>query len=338
MKIYLMALTVWVFLPILTSRADTDSLQISYTQSQLTFSTGSVREVRIDYRAPAPKNEGLSLITPAHAAPPPFKAQDFYTIYDHLNNAFRLNDLKPYITDAYYDQLQARIKAGASSHAVMAMLQAMRPQKAAILESKIDDTHAELILTGRSNLGVMRGRVHLVGTDAGWRVEREQWYVGGKEKKDSFGASYDMLSGRTTQVHPAQVDMMSSVSPDYVINRNFLDLTKISKSRRKQSVMFVFLMNGKKDNTEEQQGIGRLLPKQTLFHYDAMDKNHQRNRLHVMWTGPKKILKDQKVIENEYPVDLSIARYDDGYAPGEWNMVLPNKKPREVAVSLMWSF
>jgi hypothetical protein len=49
-------------------------------------------------------------------------------------------------------------------------------------------------------------------------------------------------------------------------------------------------------------------------------------------------LKDHILIEKEYPIDISVANYKDGYAPREWNIVMPSKKPKEVIVSLLWSF
>jgi hypothetical protein len=33
-----------------------------------------------------------------------------------------------------------------------------------------------------------------------------------------------------------------------------------------------------------------------------------------------------------------VARYNDGFAPGQWNMIMPRKKPREVDIALLWSF
>jgi hypothetical protein len=108
---------------------------------------------------------------------------------------------------------------------------------------------------------------------------------------------------------------LSDVSPEYIVDRNWLGLTKIVGDRNKRSIMVVFCMNKKKKETQP-----------------------QRPRIHILWTGSKKRMTDQMLIEREYPVDVSIANYRDGYAPREWNIVLPNKKPREVRVSLLWSF
>lgn len=111
---------------------------------------------------------------------------------------------------------------------------------------------------------------------------------------------------------------LSAVSPDYKINKNFLKLTKVPDIRRRQSIMFVFFMNKNK--------------------IDPTLKDNSHTRMHVMWPGSKKLPLEQKAIDDEYPVDVSIANYEDGYASEGCNLVLPNKKPREVAVSLLWSF
>ena len=116
---------------------------------------------------------------------------------------------------------------------------------------------------------------------------------------------------------------LSAVSPDYGyrVNRNFLSLARVPISRRKRSIMFVFLMNDPNRRPT-----------------DAPSAKNERTRMHVLWPGTKRMRMEQQMIRNEYPVDVSVANYEDGYAPGEWNVVLPNKKPREIAVSALWSF
>lgn len=131
----------------------------------------------------------------------------------------------------------------------------------------------------------------------------------------------EMMVLTGTQYAPGRsTDFLSEISPNYRFN-NSLPLTKVRNNPRKQSFMFVFLMN--KDKAKR-------LHRKT--------KDNPRSHMHLLWTGSKKLMPEQKVIENRYPVDVSIANYDDGYAAGEWNLVLPNKKPREVGISLMWTF
>lgn len=116
---------------------------------------------------------------------------------------------------------------------------------------------------------------------------------------------------------------LKAISPEYQLDKNILSLQKVSINRRKQSIMFVFLMNQVKES-------------ETNLQQQISGKPHKR--MHVMWPGSKFLKQQQRVIDDEYPVDISIANYEDGYAAREWNFVLPNKKPKEVAVALMWSF
>ena len=125
------------------------------------------------------------------------------------------------------------------------------------------------------------------------------------------------LSADNRHSYRSSAGLISAISPDYTVKRGFLSLSKVSYTRHKEAIMFVFLMN--KDKADI-----------------TTAKDNPRARMHIL--GSKKIFPEQRLIENEYPVDVSIARYDDGYAPEEWNLILPSKKPREVKVALLWSF
>lgn len=114
--------------------------------------------------------------------------------------------------------------------------------------------------------------------------------------------------------------LISRISPDYKVNRNFLSLSKVSINRHKEALTFVFFMNHDKVDSPQ----------------TSVGGNKPHKRLHIL--GPKSIFPEQKVFDNEYPVDVSVAKYDDGFAEQEWNFILPNKKPREIRVALMWSF
>ena len=134
---------------------------------------------------------------------------------------------------------------------------------------------------------------------------------------DSMAGGMTPLSNVNIPSHRKYDGFLSAVSPEYTINMNFLLLTKVSYTRDKEAFMFVFLMN--KDQFKA-----------------PVSRDNLRTRIHIL--GHKGIFPKQRLIENEYPVDVSIAKYDDGYAPEEWNLILPSKKPREVKVALLWSF
>ncbi|MBF0490689.1 MAG: hypothetical protein HQL15_08785 [Candidatus Omnitrophica bacterium] len=112
---------------------------------------------------------------------------------------------------------------------------------------------------------------------------------------------------------------LASVSSEYRIKRNILQLTQVPYGKSKDAIMFVFFMNPKKVETKK-----------------AVWRDHSRFHMHVM--GTKKMFEEQTSIENEYPIDISVSKYEDGYSSEDPNLVLPNKKPRKVMVSLLWSF
>lgn len=116
---------------------------------------------------------------------------------------------------------------------------------------------------------------------------------------------------------------LSRVSSDYNVKKKVV-LVKAQTTRNKEAIMFVFLMNKPKPVVTEAT--------------EKLVKNNGRKKMHIMWTGSRKTLQEQKVIENEYPVDVSIDNYSEGYAQDEWNLILPNKKPKEVMVGLLWAF
>ena len=120
---------------------------------------------------------------------------------------------------------------------------------------------------------------------------------------------------------PPSADLLSTVSPDYKVNKNFLALKRVSYTKHRETFTFVFFMNTDKI---QPKNVSTAVP--------------QRSRMHLLWTGPNKMMPKQKVFDDQYPVDVSIANDDDGYAEGEWNLVLPNKKPHEVIISLLWAF
>jgi hypothetical protein len=133
------------------------------------------------------------------------------------------------------------------------------------------------------------------------------------EKEEGFRASDKKYS------RSKYGGFLSQVSPEYSLNNNFLSLVKVSTPRRKQAFMFVFFMNPK--------GHARTLKEKIAKH----------THMHILWTGPKQLVSEQKIVR-DYPVNFSIANHKDGYSQGEWNLVLPSKKPKEVAVSFLWSF
>ena len=106
---------------------------------------------------------------------------------------------------------------------------------------------------------------------------------------------------------------LSEVSPEFGINRNILGLTKVNyRQRTDRSITFVFLMSDQKDSKMNTQ-------------------------IHLMLPF-KKYVQEQRVVQNQLPIDFSVANYGDGFASDQWNVMLPRKKPREIDACLLWSF
>ncbi len=286
---------------------------IDYGFSTLTFNDGEAKDVVIDHKSPS--GSGFSLVGTAEAAemPAPIMLQDFQRMIVMVNDATRLEQLRPVLTEKNYKTLTTKVNSGVSQYTVLAMIQAMRPSEVRITDSHIDADRAELAVEGRSSYGLMKGVVRVTKNDGAWKIESEKWNAGDRDIKGSA-----LNSGPHTRGVPTL--FLDRVSPEYKINRNFLTLNKVPTTRSKRAFMFVFLMNGQKKDP-------------------GLDKEHKsRAHMHIMWPGSRKSLKEQKEIKDQYPVDVSIANYADGFSAGEWNLVLPNKKPREISISLLWSF
>ncbi len=291
-------------------------------------------KVTVDHPLPQQDSASHSIAGRAQTAvfTPEAGSRDFASIYDRVNDAQHLEDLRPILSDRYFQLLKAKVKSGVSQYMVLAMIQAMRPSAARIFETHIKGSSAELMVAGSSKTGAMRGLIHLVKKDDFWKIDDESWYAEGIEPLYRGGlvdSNEHLLSAKTKFRSDAPAGLIERVSPHYAIKDSLLSLTKVSQGVRKESLMFVFLMNKDKDTAGK--GKDKERSKVVL-------SQSNRNHMHLMWTGSAKLLPKQMIVEGEYPMDFSIAKYADGFASDEWNLVLPNKKPREVMISLLWTF
>jgi hypothetical protein len=149
-----------------------------------------------------------------------------------------------------------------------------------------------------------------------------KWTVRQVEIEHAWGKDSITASINSKPAHRAYEAFLSTVSPMHT-NRKLLGLSKVPFDREKKELSFVFFMNRDKVDSRRSK---------------VLDQDEQRPRMHVLWPGSKQMDMDQNLIKDKYPVDVSIANYEDGYAPGELNVVLPSKKFREVKVSWAWSF
>jgi hypothetical protein len=198
----------------------------------------------------------------------------------------------------------------------------MHPKKIRITDSRIEEERAEFAVAGRSAWGPVQGLMHMVKVEGIWKIEDESWQAGKPSDQGNRGivTGFKSLSDADQYLHPGPGEIIPGISSNYLLRQGTLQLNKVANNRRKRAFMFVFLMDKAKVDPNKL----------------VVAKDPARLRMHVI--GSKKIFPEQQATENEYPVDISVGKYNDGYAPQTWNCVLPSGKPREVAVSWLWSF
>jgi len=303
---------------------DPGFVEISYGFAHVRFLNGPVQAFKIDHSSEVKAGVPLSLISTAEAAvvPDVFKVEDFEKICNAIPDAGRLDDLKPVLLDKNFELLKAKASDGVSQHVVLAMLQATHPRKIRITDSRIEEQRAEFAVVGQSAWGPVEGLMHMVKVEGIWKIEDESWQVGRSYDQGNRGivTGFKSLSDADQYLHPGPGEIIPGISSNYLVRQGTLQLNKVANNRRKRAFMFVFLMDKAKVDPD------RL----------AVVKEKPRARVHVL--GSKKIFPEQGITENEYPIDISVGKYGDGYAPQEWNLSLPSGKPREVAVSWLWSF
>jgi hypothetical protein len=303
-----------------------DPVEIPYVFTKLIkliLKSGPIREYTIDHSTKPVQKEGFSFISIAEAADSVLTVDYLEQLLNAVNKATALHELQPVLSAPNFQLLKTKEKEGISQYTILATIQSMRPQNIRVLDSKIEEGRATAVVTGRSQFGPMPGVIHLVKDDGLWKIEREEW-----QAAQSQLSVHNFLSPRAFREDTKRAGLIAQVSPDVQVNRNMLSLTKVPFNKDKRAIMFVFLMNKSKSDLRK----AKILPGENV----AQDK---RGYMHIMWTGSKKIVRDQSLFQDGYyPADVSLAHYDDGFAAGEWNMVLPRKRPREVKMALLWSF
>lgn len=303
-------------------------IDIPYGSLNLSWSNGSAQEVKIDHRLPPNVDNSLSFVQVAQAAEmDDLTPEGFENLWGSIQGARQLKDLKNSLAPGYFQKLQAQVESGVSQYVVLANMQILRPQKIHIRDFNIENSRAEFLVSGHSLFGPVQGLVQLVKIEGDWKIDQESWYAGGKDDKRPIGVALKPLE-ELKYYGDVPSGLFAEVSPDYEVPRNFLSLAKVPYSKDKEAVSFVFLMN---EDTMAQE-------EQVHSEEGGTLKNSHRQSMHVVWTWTKRFMVEQKRIANQYPVDVSIANDEDGYAPRQWNLVLPEKKPREAVISLLWAF
>lgn len=307
--------------------------EVRYGFSNLRFNNGPAEIVKIDHQARFKNGNLFSLEKSAEASglPAGMTVKDFEDICNAVNGASQLDDLKSVLSQNYFQLLDDKRKAGTSQYVVLAMVQAMRPYNISIMDFNIADDQGSLAVRGRSYFGSISGLMTLVKQEGVWKIDHENWYAGGKDSIDYIAASLNPLAAKKKYVSVHSRSLMSQLSPDTRPNYNRLALSRAPYHKNGRSINFVFML--KKANTQADRSPD-------IYNRGSAGqvKGQPRAPMHVMWTGSKRLMPEQKVVDYQSPVDFSIANYDDGYAPGQWNFIMPTKKPREITVSMLWNF
>jgi hypothetical protein len=312
---------------------NTDTLEVRYGFSILKFNNGPSEEVKIDHQANS-KDGSLFIwgkTAEASSLPGDLTIKDLEKICNAVNGAGRLDDLKDVLSQKNFQLLGEKVKAGSSQYVVLAMVQAMRPYNISIMDFNIGDDQGSLAVRGRSYFGPVGGLIRLVKEDGAWKIDNENWYAGGRDSIDYIAASVNPLTTKSKYTSVRSSSLMSQLSPDSRPNYNMLALSRAPYHKNGRSINFVFMLKKAKTQSDRSPDIynrGSAGQVQGL----------PRAPMHVLWTGSKRLMPEQKVVDYQSPVDFSIANYDDGYAPGQWNFVMPTKKPREITVSMLLNF
>jgi len=211
---------------------------------------------------------------------------------------------------------------GFQTNASLDILQAALPQKIRAIDPRIRERPSEFSVTGYSAFGIMRPVIRMVEEEGACEADEEAG-VSRKcfERRHKLMAMlFHPVSDPQQYIYPDRKGFLPGISSGEVTLKKALQLTRTSSHRNKRALMFVFFMDKAKAD-----------PGQTAF---ARADRHRR--MHIL--GPKRVFTRPEVIDDIYPLDISVARYDEGYAPQELNLVVPSGRPREVRVSWLWSF
>lgn len=307
-----------------------DPIEVRYGFSSLKFSQEQPRMVAIDHRS----EDGMfTLVKTAEASalPKDMTTGDFERIFNAVYDAEGMDDLRSILSPKYFQALGDKVRAGTSPYMILAMIQAMRPQDIHIMDFNVHEDRADFSVRGSSAFGPVEGLIRMVKADGLWKIDNENWYAGGRGTRDYIAASLNPLTTQKKYTSLKHHDFMSQLTPDYRVNGNLLSLTKVPfQPRSRRAFTFVFLMN-KEKTARDYAGSLYDGPQSVLA------KGHAKTHMHVLFVGSRRLV-SQQTVEQKYPIDFSVANSEDGYSARQWNLILPNKKPREVAVSLLWNF
>lgn len=308
------------------------SNEIRFGPSSLKFKSGPAQQVKIDHSALYAQGGIFDLDKTADAShlPSNLTIPQLEKLCNAINEAYVLEDLRTVLSSGSYQFLDNRVKDGSSRFMVLAMLQAVRAQQIQIMDFYLNEERGVVSVKGQSYFGPVSGLLRLVNDDGLWKIEKEDWFAGGGETRDHIASVLNPVSANSKYAFTKPAGLMAQLSPDSRINRNRLALARAPYQKNGRAINFVFMIKKAKAESDSS-------PKLYDLGKTSKIKGHP-SPMHVMWTGSKRFMPEQRIVDVDSPVDFSIANYDEGYSPGQWNFIVPTKKPRELTVSLLLSF
>lgn len=304
--------------------------ELAYAQLSLRVYNGNIANLEF-----SPEEKDKSFVIPllekeAEASLPSTDEaiRDFLAAHATIQDAVGLKEIQPVVSNDYYKKLSEKTEAGIKEQVVLQMTQNLRPATAEVRDVRVSGESVKIIAQGNSYLGAMNGLIQMDKSGGQWIIADESWFIGGSEQRKHDGVVADVFTATKedfVQDRHQAISLERQIEPEFSIKkRELYKLRKVNAPKHKNAFTYTFFMESKNkkeaDNDPEEELVD------------------DRKRLHILWTGPKELVPEQKLYHTTYPLDVSVARDDDGYLPGEFNLMLPEKKPNTFLASFLYSF
>jgi hypothetical protein len=304
---------------------DKPQAELEFGLTSLSFYNDKIQQIALEKNVGG-KDFPLTLVGVAEAANESavFLKEAFYKIHQTIQQASSLKDLEPVVTPGYLNVIRNKAQSVSQEAFVLKMIQGLRPEKAQVIETRLNEDHATITSVGKSQFGKVYGKMELVQEKTGWKLEREKWYLADKTDFDKGKP----IATAALNLDPQQTENVlgrrNILGSNYKFHRATMVLQRANPTVRKNAFAFTFLMNDENKKLKKDSDS---------------DLASQRTQVHILFPDLNKIVPDNTVLINrDTPVNVSVANDDDGYAPGELNLRLPKKRPNSVTASMMWAF
>ena len=254
--------------------------------------------------------------------------RDYMSAHGRIQNAVRLKEIQPYVSPNYYQKLTEKTQSGIKEQVVLQMVQNMRPSMAQVRDARVSDEAVKITAKGDSYLGPMDGLIQMNKYGEHWIIAEESWFLGDKSVPQNAAVTDVFIATQEDFLQDGQalISFERQIEPAFAIQkRKLYNLRKVHAPKHKNAFTYTFFMESREKTEVSDDG-------------SDVPTQEERKRLHIRWTGPKELVPEQKLYHTKYPLDVSVARDDDGYLPNEFNLSLPERKPNTFLASFLYSF